>query len=79
LLAGGKYRELEEIEEWRAKDPITRWGDKLVKSGVATAAKLDEIGAKVARAVEDAVAFSHKSEAADEELVFDLMFAGQRP
>jgi pyruvate dehydrogenase E1 component alpha subunit len=79
LLAGGKYRELEEIEEWRAKDPIARYGDKLVKSGAATAAKLDEIGAKVARAVEDAVAFSHKSEAADEELVFDLMFAGQRP
>jgi pyruvate dehydrogenase E1 component alpha subunit len=79
LLAGGKYRELEEIEEWRAKDPIARYGDKLVKSGAATAAKLDEIGAKVARAVEDAVAFSHRSEAADEELVFDLMFAGQRP
>ena len=79
LLAGGKYRELEEIEAWRAKDPITRWGDTLVKSGVTTAAKLEEIGAKVARAVDDAVAFSHKSEAADEELVFDLMFAGQRP
>jgi acetoin:2,6-dichlorophenolindophenol oxidoreductase subunit alpha len=79
LLAGGKYRELEEIEAWRAKDPIARWGDKLVKSGAATAAKLGEIDAKVARAVDQAVAFSHESEAADEELVFDLMFAGQRP
>jgi TPP-dependent pyruvate/acetoin dehydrogenase alpha subunit len=79
LLAGGKYRELEEIEQWRAKDPIKRWGEKLVKSGVASAAKLDEIDARVAQAVEDAVAFSKNSDPADPELVFDLMFAGQRP
>jgi hypothetical protein len=33
----------------------------------------------VAGAVADAVAFSERSEPADPELVFDLMFAGQRP
>ena len=27
LLAGGKYREQEEIESWRAKDPIDRYGE----------------------------------------------------
>ena len=79
LLAGGKYRELDEIEHWRGRDPIPRWGEKLVKTGVATAAKLEEIEARVAKAVEEAVAFSHRSEPADEDLVFDLMFAGQRP
>lgn len=79
LLAGGKYRELEEIEQWRARDPITRHGERLVKAGIATAAQLEEIGARVARQVEEAVAFSHQSEPADESLVFDLMFAGQKP
>ena len=79
LLAGGKYREAEEIEAWVAKDPIARYADRLVKSGTATAAKLEEISQRVSRTVEEAVAFSHASEPADPELVFSLMFAGQRP
>jgi pyruvate dehydrogenase E1 component alpha subunit len=79
LLAGGKYREAEEIEHWRGRDPIARWGDKLVKSGVATAAKLEEISGRIARTVDEAVAFSESSEPADPELVFSIMFAGQRP
>lgn len=79
LLAGGKYRELEEIEQWRARDPIDRYGAKLTKSGIATAAQLESISERVTRQVADAVAFSHESEPADPELVFDLMFAGQRP
>jgi len=79
LLAGGKYREPEEIEHWVGRDPIARWGDKLLKSGSASAAKLDEIEKRVAKAVEDAVRFSHESAPADPDLVFDLMFAGQKP
>jgi pyruvate dehydrogenase E1 component alpha subunit len=79
LLAGGKYRELEEIEQWRARDPIARWGERLTKSGVASQAQLDAIAARVAKTVAEAVAFSHAGEPADPELVFDLMFAGQRP
>ena len=79
LLAGGAYRNQEEIDSWVARDPIARWGGKLIESGVATAAQLEEISTRVARAVGDAVAFSERSEPADPELVFDLMFAGQRP
>lgn len=79
LLAGGKYREQSEIDEWLNRDPITRWGERLVKSGMATAEKLEEISGRVMRTVADAVAFSQASEPADPELVFDLMFAGQRP
>jgi pyruvate dehydrogenase E1 component alpha subunit len=79
LLAGGKYREAEEIDSWRKKDPIDRYAAKLTQSGAATAAKLEEIGARVAKIVADADKFSHDSEPADDELVFDLMFAGQRP
>lgn len=79
LLAGGKYRELEEIASWRARDPIERSAQSLRQSGVASQGQLDEVEARVLRAVNDAVAFSHASEPADPELVFDLMFAGQRP
>lgn len=79
LLAGGAYRTQQEIDEWRARDPVTRWGDRLIERGVATQAQLDEIDSKVARTVADAVEFSAKSEPADPQLVFDLMFADQRP
>jgi pyruvate dehydrogenase E1 component alpha subunit len=79
LLAGGKYRELEEIEHWKGRDPIPRWGDTLVKTGIANTAKLEEISARVDRVVEESVAFSKAGEPADPELVFSLMFADQRP
>jgi TPP-dependent pyruvate/acetoin dehydrogenase alpha subunit len=79
LLAGGRYREQNEIDEWRTRDPIERFGKELVQSGKATQQNLDEIGTRVTRIVDEAVAFSHASEPADTELVFDLMFAGQKP
>ena len=64
LLAGGKYRELEEIEQWKKKDPIDRYAAQLTKSGVANQSKLDEIEARVAKTVADADKFSHDSEPA---------------
>lgn len=79
LLAGGKYREPEEIARWQTRDPIAQWGQKLVTSGVATSADIEAVDTRVAQAVEEAVAFSNRSEDADPELVFELMFAGQRP
>jgi pyruvate dehydrogenase E1 component alpha subunit len=79
LLAGGTYRDQEEIDGWLKRDPIARWGGKLIESGAATARQLEEIATRVARQVADAVSFSERSEPADTELVFDLMFAGQKP
>ncbi len=79
LLAGGAYRNQQEIDEWLARDPIARFGSKLTQAGIADAAKLEEISTRVDRIVSEAVSFSQASEPADTELVFDLMFAGQKP
>lgn len=79
FLAGGKYREKQEVEEWRNLDPIARLANLLVSNGVCTTSELDAISTKVAGIVEDAVRFAETSEAADPELTFDVMFAGQRP
>jgi pyruvate dehydrogenase E1 component alpha subunit len=79
LLAGGAYRNQQEIDGWLARDPIARYGKTLTERGVANAAKLEEISNRVTQEVADAVKFSHDSEPADTELVFDLMFAGQTP
>src|SRR6185437_15192257 len=79
LLAGGAYRNQQEIDDWIARDPIARWGGTLMERGVANAARLEEISARITQIVADAVKFSHESEPADPELVFYLMFAGQKP
>jgi acetoin:2,6-dichlorophenolindophenol oxidoreductase subunit alpha len=79
FLAGGKYREKHEIDEWRKLDPIARMGKFLVSNGVCSAGQLDDISTKVAGVVEEAVKFAEASEPADPELTFDLMFAGQKP
>lgn len=79
FLAGGKYREKQEVEEWRKLDPIARLRNTLVSKGVLATNELDAISTKVAGTVEDAVKFAEASEPADPELTFDVMFAGQRP
>ena len=79
FLAGGKYREKQEIDEWRKLDPISRFGQFLVSKGVCTTSQLDSISTKIAGVVEEAVRFAEASELADPELTFDVMFAGQKP
>jgi acetoin:2,6-dichlorophenolindophenol oxidoreductase subunit alpha len=77
FLAGGKYREKQEIEEWRLKDPLDRTRERLTAAGVP-AADLQALDARIARTVEDAVKFAQESEPADPELALDLMFVGQK-
>jgi len=79
FLSGGKYREIQEIDEWRKRDPIARLREHLLSANVATASRLDEVSAKIARTVEDAVRFAEAGEPADPELTFDVMFSGQKP
>jgi acetoin:2,6-dichlorophenolindophenol oxidoreductase subunit alpha len=77
FLAGGKYREQAEIDEWRKRDPIERLHERLVASGVK-ATDLQAIDARIAGRVGEAVKFAQDSEPADPELPFDLMFVGQK-
>jgi pyruvate dehydrogenase E1 component alpha subunit len=77
FLAGGKYREKQEIDEWRLKDPLDRARERLIAAGVR-AQDLDALNDRTVRIVEDAVKFAQESEPADPELAFDLMFVGQK-
>jgi acetoin:2,6-dichlorophenolindophenol oxidoreductase subunit alpha len=79
FLAGGKYRDKQEVEQWRGRDPIARLRELLLSKGASAAAQLDGISQKIAATVEDAVRFAEASEPADPELIFDVMFAGQKP
>jgi len=72
------YREEEEIEQWRQRDPIDRLGAQLLSSGVADEAALAAIDARIHETVAEAEGFAQTGEPADENLVFDLMSVGQQ-
>jgi pyruvate dehydrogenase E1 component alpha subunit len=75
VLGGGRYRDEEEIESWRRRDPITRFRSLLDSSGTADAAALDGIENGVDRRVADAVAYAEAGHPADPGLAETLMFA----
>jgi TPP-dependent pyruvate/acetoin dehydrogenase alpha subunit len=52
------YRTKAEVEEWKKRDPIARFGDWLQGTGAAHADDLAEIESEVAAEIADAVAFA---------------------
>jgi len=75
VLGTGRYREEDEIEAWRERDPIARFRSALVSAGTASGADLDRIEAGVRDRVADAVAYAEAGRPADPELAGTLMFA----
>lgn len=53
--AGKVYRTPEEIESWRARDPIAQFAARAIESGALTAEQVEEIGREVAAEVRDAI------------------------
>jgi len=54
------YREKAEVEEWRERDPIRLFTDRLREAGVVTESDLEEMDRAVSREVEEAVAFAEE-------------------
>ncbi len=75
VLGNGRYRESDEIEAWRQKDPVALYRALLLAAGAASAKDLDAIEADVLDRVTDAVAYAEAGEPADPELAETLMFA----
>jgi len=61
MLGNKGYRDKEEIERWKSLCPIARYKKKLVETGAATHAEVDEIEKSAQAAVDQAVAFAQKS------------------
>jgi len=59
------YRTKEEIDEWRAADPIARLERDLLDAGVMTGDELASIRAEAERAIEAALAFAQQSPSPD--------------
>jgi pyruvate dehydrogenase E1 component alpha subunit len=55
------YRTREEVKEWQARDPITRFAATLKEAGYLTDEIFEELKARAGQAIADAVAFAEDS------------------
>jgi len=79
FTAGQKYREESEVDEWIKKCPISRLRTRLIEADAANEGTVQEIETRIADTVEEAADFAAKSEAADPDLAYSVMFVDQRP
>lgn len=64
-----RYRESEEIDQWRHRDPLPNLGDRLVAEGAASTDVLDHLEVEIQEEIDDAVNFAH---AGHEETIDEL-------
>jgi 2-oxoisovalerate dehydrogenase E1 component len=69
------YRTTEEVEEWRARCPIKRFGETLLSEGIADAQQLEDIDAEVQATVTEAHEFAQNSPMPDPKTVTDHLYS----
>ncbi len=70
-----RYREREEIEEWRLKDPIVRFEKYLQENGLLDEEKKDEIEAGIKAEVTEASDYAEEAPFADPEEALERVYA----
>ncbi len=68
------YRTREEVEEWKQKDPIKRWRERLIAESVYTAEEIDQMDADAQAETEAAAEFAFNSPNPDPAHVLDDVF-----
>jgi pyruvate dehydrogenase E1 component alpha subunit len=69
-----KYRTKEELEEYKAKDPIERVKNTILKNKIATEKELEKIEEKIKQQVQDAVNFAESSPFPPPEQAFEDIY-----
>ncbi len=72
---GQKYREQDEVDEWRRRDPVEAYPRMLLEHGLATQAEIDDLKASVDEQIAGAVKFAEESPQPDPEELFDDVLA----
>lgn len=70
-----EYRTREQVAEWRRRDPIELFAERLVEAGVLDRAGVEELDAEASRAVDEAVAFADASPFPAPESLYDDVYA----
>ena len=73
------YRSEEEVEAWRARDPIKLHQEHLLEAGVANQAEIDEIAEDVGTVIAGALQFARESPNPEPEELFDDLFTNPIP
>lgn len=71
----GRYRTKEEVESWKAKDPIERLKKYMLENKVATEDEIKAIEDEVKKAVDEAVVFAENSPLPPLESAFEDIYA----
>jgi pyruvate dehydrogenase E1 component alpha subunit len=69
-----EYRTKEQVEEWRGRDPLVTFGERLVAEGVLTEDARDELDRAAIARVDEAVAFADASPAPAPESLYDDVY-----
>ena len=69
------YRTKEEIERWKAKDPIKQFENLLLAADLVTKTQLEEIDNKMGKVIEDAVKFAENSPEPDIKNLTEWVYA----
>jgi 2-oxoglutarate dehydrogenase complex dehydrogenase (E1) component-like enzyme len=69
-----EYRSKEEVEEWRERDPIKAFSDRLIDEGVFTEDDVKEFDKKALEAVDEATKFADNSPFPDLDSLYDDIY-----
>jgi pyruvate dehydrogenase E1 component alpha subunit len=69
-----EYRTKEQVEQWRARDPLLTFGDRLTAEGVITEDERTAMDAEAVARVDDAVAFADASPHPPPESLYDDVY-----
>jgi TPP-dependent pyruvate/acetoin dehydrogenase alpha subunit len=69
------YRTREEVESWRAHEPVSRFRAYLLANGVATQVELDAIHDETVRQMEESLEFARASRQPDPSTAMDYIYA----
>jgi len=72
---GLKYRSKDELALWHAKDPISKWGDRLVEAGILTEADVARLTQATQDEISKAVEFAKASQPPEPAAVWDHLYA----
>jgi pyruvate dehydrogenase E1 component alpha subunit len=73
------YRSEEEIEEWKARDPIQIHEERLISQGIASEDEVRSLEAECKAAIDEALQFAQESPYPDPEEIFDDVFTNPIP
>jgi len=74
-----EYRTAEELERWKARDPIETFRERLVDTGDLSESAFDDMQCEVEQTIEDAVAFAKDSDYPDPDAAYEDVFDVRPP